>query len=404
MPGKPGAQTPTAKAKQGQGRPVVCVETGKVYANANAAARALGISYGGANLGVAARNGGTVKGYHWRYQDEPEREPGQIRGNRSVVCWETDEVFETAEAAAAWAGTDINGIYASLNLRCSSGGYHWYLYGTPKPDASVFKTGRAVVCWETGVEYPSINAAAHAVGLKTGAHICEAIRTGGTSGGYHWYYKGAAKPDASELKSKRKRPVICWETGEEFENTSAAAEAVGLKSTSCIQNALKKGVRTGGYHWYYKGDPKPETFPETKKGRKPRAVVCYETGETFESTKRAAEAVGLKGDACIRAVLRGDRPVAGGFHWYVSGQPRPDASELKQGRRKRPVACWETDEVFANAKEAAAAVGIARAASINTAVRMRSRVGGYHWYRLDQPKPKESELKQTKWQVRRKPE
>ena len=361
----------------------------------------MGISYGGANLYLAARNGGTIKGYHWRFLDEPEREPGQLRGNRSVICWETGVIFETAEAAATWAGTDVNGIYASLNFHCSSGGYHWYLHGTPKPDASIFKTGQAVVCVETSEVFESINAAARAVGLKTGSRICTAIKNGSTSGGYHWYRQGDPKPDALQLKNRelrKSRAVACWETDEVFASADEAAKAVGLKSSSCIRAALRKTQTTaGGYHWYYADSPKSEMHPAPEQRRKPREVACVETGEVFSSADAAAKAVGLKSSSGIRAALRKKQATAGGYHWRYADAPEPETlPSSKHGRKPRAVACWETDEVFASADEAATAVGVAHAGNIRAAVRNRYCTGGYHWYRPDQPKPKESELKQTK--------
>lgn len=53
------------------------------------------------------------------------------------------------------------------------------------------------------------------------------------------------------------------------------------------------------------------------RNRKPRPIVCLETGEVYKSVSAAARAVGLKGGSAIsRAAARGY--IAGGYHWaYV---------------------------------------------------------------------------------------
>ena len=396
------SQMKNSKAKARKGRPIVCIETGEVFPSAQAAAQSLGISYGASNIGTAARNGGAIKGFHWRFKDDPEPEPGQIRGNRAVVCWETGEEFDTAEEAAVWAGTDIKGIYASLNLHCSSGGFHWYLKGTPKPDAGMFKTGKAVVCWETGEVFESVNAAAKAAGLKNGGRISTAAKNGGMSGGCHWYFEGSPKPDASDLiwpnQHRPGRKVVCWETGKVYTSIREAASAVGVADSKNVAIAARTGGKSGGFHWHFEGEDGPK---KKEKKRKTRAVVCWETGEKFESISAASAAVGLKSESSIRSVLRGEQITAGGFHWYLSDQPKPVTFEYEP-RRKQPIACWETDEVFEGADEAAAAVGLKSKSNIYSAVRKGVRAGGYHWYRLDRPKPKKSELKQDKRRNRRK--
>nr|8B6E_A Chain A, sCTP-23166 [Paulinella chromatophora]8B6E_B Chain B, sCTP-23166 [Paulinella chromatophora] len=47
---------------------------------------------------------------------------------------------------------------------------------------------RAVRCVETGVEYPSLSAAAKAMDLFGPQNIYKAIRLGKLAGGYHWVY------------------------------------------------------------------------------------------------------------------------------------------------------------------------------------------------------------------------
>lgn len=44
---------------------IMCIETEEIYSGVRKAARELGISH--TNIGLAARNGGTSYGFHWKY-------------------------------------------------------------------------------------------------------------------------------------------------------------------------------------------------------------------------------------------------------------------------------------------------------------------------------------------------
>lgn len=55
---------------------------------------------------------------------------------------------------------------------------------------------------------------------------------------------------------RNKRKVRCVETGEVFPSATDAAKTFGLRSSSSIIQAIKKGGRSGGYHWMYTNDSK----------------------------------------------------------------------------------------------------------------------------------------------------
>lgn len=83
-------------------------------------------------------------------------------------------------------------------------------------------------------------------------------------------------------------PVICLETGERFPSICAAARAVG-RSVSSMHRAIGDGSTCGGRHFYLADEQKPPAcFFRHKKpsGRKP--VRCVETGRTFPSVCAAA--------------------------------------------------------------------------------------------------------------------
>lgn len=373
-------------------RPIVCLETGQVYPSVKAAAEAMGVSYGSGNLSQAAIHGGMFKGYHWYYADQPKPQPGDLRGNKAVTCLETGETFESATAAAQWANTTVDAVYASVRLHSAAGGYQFRLKGSENKGISK-KPPRAVVCWETGEVFANAGAAAAAVGIKNAASINVAIRKGSMSGGFHWYWQSDPKPNAEQLKmpaEKLDRPVVCYETGEVFPSASAAAEAVGARNKYSIRHAIKQGSRTGGFHWHWQGDPRPDA--DQLSGSRKRPVVCWETDEVFPSAAEAAQAVGLKSKSGItNAIKRGS--MAGGYHWYYEGNPKPELMEQKAPeKRTYSVVCWETGEVFPSAAEAAAAVGLKDRSNIPIAIKKRSTAGGYHWHYADQPRPSTDQL------------
>ena len=57
---------------------------------------------------------------------------------------------------------------------------------------------------------------------------------------------------------RNKRKVCCVETGGVFPGATDAAKALGLKSSSSIIQAIKKGGTSGGYHWMYENDSKKD--------------------------------------------------------------------------------------------------------------------------------------------------
>lgn len=113
---------------------------------------------------------------------------------------------------------------------------------------------------------------------------------------------------------RKPRSVICYETGEEFSSCVDAAEHIGVKSSDSIRHAIKSKGTAGGYHWYYADEPKP--YPGELKGRG-RAVVCFETGEVFESISAAARSIGT--DASYLKCKIETKKAYKGYHWrYAS--------------------------------------------------------------------------------------
>eukprot|EP00808_Paulinella_micropora_P018906 g81806.t1 len=61
-----------------------------------------------------------------------------------------------------------------------------------------------------------------------------------------------------EIRKKGRpcKPVMVVETGEVFSSQTEAAKCMGVFQGD-ISRAIKRGVRSGGYHWKFVGDPDP---------------------------------------------------------------------------------------------------------------------------------------------------
>lgn len=248
-----------------------------------------------------------------------------------------------------------------------------------------------IVCWETGEVFESARDAGDAKGISSPGNIYAAIKNKTKCGGFHWYWADESKPESFVSKKSpatTKRPVVCWETGVLFENTEVAAAAASV-TPSYIKAAIERKGTSGGYHWYWADEPRPNAAEflgaPISKGRPKRAVVCWETGEVFASAREAAEAVGIKSSGGICTAIR-KKTTSGGLHWYYQDQPKPDESELKQtqAERQRAVVCIETGETYPSIREAARTIN-QNATNISKALKDGVAVNGCHWKeKLDQ--------------------
>lgn len=77
------------------------------------------------------------------------------------------------------------------------------------------------------------------------------------------------KPKSNEAAiAKRKKKIICEETGEIFESIEMAAKKVD-RNHSCIITAIKKHNRCGGYHFHYL-DENSDGYRKDNEGNSPR--------------------------------------------------------------------------------------------------------------------------------------
>ena len=316
--------------------------------------------------------------------------------SQRVVCLETGEAYENAEAAAREAGTAKSGILNCMEgSQLTAGGFHWAPEGSDLT-VELIEAGRKlkrrearrVVCLETGEAFESEKAAAESVGAS--AHSVRACVDGKvmTVLGRHWALEGS-DASISSIESTRKltsaKPVTCLETGETFESAAAAAKALGLKSSQPISNCVNGVTMTGGgYHWTPEGSAL--TIEQIEAARKTRHVVCLETGEVFRSLKEAAQAVGVKHSSSIAACLDGMQLTAGGRHWAPEGSDLT-IERIEMGRKSggKRVVCLETGVVYESLATAAKAVGLKDGASLSACLRGKAlTAGGFHWAFADE--------------------
>lgn len=249
---------------------------------------------------------------------------------RRVACLETGETFESAVAAAKAVGLKSSSAISAC-LRGSvktAGGYHWAFEGSDATiegiEADRKRRIRRVVCLETGEIFDNASEAARTVGIKcpSGISACLNGKTL-TAGGLHWTFEGSALTTEQIEAERNDRRVVCLETGEIFDNATAAARAVGMKYGSGILACLKGKVCTaGGLHWaaaesgLTAGD-----IPsiELSKKKSP-SVCCVETGEVFASPADASSKTGVSRTA-VYDCLKGRAKSARGLHWvYATAQ------------------------------------------------------------------------------------
>ena len=220
--------------------------------------------------------------------------------------------------------------------------------------------------------FESIGDAARSHGIKNQAHISRACKEKLSVAGYHWYYADEPRPEPHELKMPNRREVVCIETGELFNSVRSAEKAIGC---SGIGKALKSGIRAGGYHWRY-ADSDVE-LPEKRQHEVNKRVVCFETGEVFESVAEAARFMSVRPHAIYNAIGQGI--TCADCHWHYEGDTEVDSGKFLK-RRGRAVICVETGEMFRNCAEATKALGLSRTA-VSNVVGKDITAGGYHWRR-----------------------
>lgn len=127
---------------------------------------------------------------------------------------------------------------------------------------------------------------------------------------------------ASEIVVEGKK-VICVETGEIFQSINKAASSIGRDAKGIRSCCTGSAQTCGGLHWRffdeYESSTRPEMLSHRSAAEQPVAIICVETGKSYESYADAAKDVGLsKGDGIARC-CKLLQDTAGGYHWRYSG-------------------------------------------------------------------------------------
>lgn len=170
---------------------------------------------------------------------------------RAIICFETEERFESVTDAANAIGAAWSLVSGALERHGACRGFHFYYADEVKPDEEFFRnrSWTRVRCKETGVVYESIAQAARETGVSKN-NIQAAAKRHGTTKGLHFYYADEPEPD-DLLSSKRGIRVRCVETGVVYKTITQAAKETGA-SQAGIRGAAS-GM-AGGYRWEYVDD------------------------------------------------------------------------------------------------------------------------------------------------------
>ena len=107
----------------------------------------------------------------------------------------------------------------------------------------------------------------------------------------------------------KRKTIVCIETGEQFNGTEDAANALGL-SNGFISHQIREGKPIKGFYYYYAGEMLPDERRQKirnrkkKQNNKPRPVICLETGERFETITLASRMFGVSKSNISHALER----------------------------------------------------------------------------------------------------
>ena len=323
------------------GKSVCNLNTGEIYDTAADASVAIGM--GPQAVSSAIFNNMKSGGYYWQYVDkltnttlseELHRLTAYQKTRdqcRPVINLTTGDVYSSvAEASDYCCMKKRSYITDSIKKHRRCRGCYWqYLdqMGNTSTELelerikSLQKTNKkTVINLTTGETFESARQAARYYNYPKDA-ISEAIRNGRSYCGHVWKYTNTNGTNASihdssknpnqytdldtkkgHSKAIRNLKVVDLNTGRIYNSCYAAAIASGLKSTSCIQTAIRKGIKAAGHYWQFASvleyssiqnelDKCTETHNKRLKkikNSKGTSVYCVEDDRTFESIAAAA--------------------------------------------------------------------------------------------------------------------
>ena len=307
----------------------------KVYPSAAEAERQTGIlaqNIGACLLGTHI----TAGGYYWvnGSVDINTWNPAKSKKERPVLCVETKKVYSSITEASKNTGIGLSGIAkCAAREAISAGDLHWCYVDeydeswTPVEAKQVGKgTIKAIICVETGEIYESITECSLCTGILTqnlSQNCCKAHRS---AKGKHFAYLNEFDDDwkPAEIYSRERRikvstlkkRVYCLETDKFYDSASDAGRELGLDNRLISRCCKGELVQTNNKHFCYDIDFFEEWQPREKiqgqKGKNP--IKCLETGEIFNTAAEATRNYGVN-SSTLSACLNKKRETAGGYHW-----------------------------------------------------------------------------------------
>jgi Zn finger protein HypA/HybF involved in hydrogenase expression len=117
------------------------------------------------------------------------------------------------------------------------------------------------------------------------------------------------------------RPVKNLETGREYPTAAAAERETGINRGNIGTACSGKANTAGGYHWIYadkKLSDKEKNNILNKRDKRIKGVICFDTGELFDSIKKAGKHFNVASSS-ISAVCKGRLKTCGGHTFaYIS--------------------------------------------------------------------------------------
>lgn len=236
-------------------RPVICLETGKIYSNPRECAADINTGFREV-LAICKGKHLTLKGYHFQYADEKIQTIEEIESKRkkhghmrAIKCVETGEIYESAAECARKNGLTHSPIQKSCKRYVPAGGKHYIYADDTTPTDVILKdkrtsVGHKVRCIELDKVFDSVKECSQYFKVNPPV-ICSHCKSGKpieSIGNYHFEYAG---------KNPRKRGVICIETQEVFKTQKECAEHFGI-SDSMVHEVVKGKIEsTHGYTFKY---------------------------------------------------------------------------------------------------------------------------------------------------------
>lgn len=210
-------------------------------------------------------------------------------------------------------------------------------------------------------EYESIKEASEKTGIFP-TNIEAAAKKNGNqfrAGGFYWCRKEDYFENWKPRADLRSQPIICVETQIVYPSMEMAAIDNDINNAAsislcCIGNC----ITAGGLHWAYLKDYGPNWRPREPKekdySKVRKQVICYETGEIFESATAVAKLISAPVGNVTRA-CREHRKTRGLHYAYLEEfneewQPRPEY--IPKGAPAKAVICLETGIQYESLRKA----------------------------------------------------